>query len=212
MKKYKIILLLFVAPFFLSNGIKQNKELNTTVEDKWSGTVTRTQIYINKGKDKQGPYQKDWDHFNIFRITANFVNNRGTVIRADTTNKLELDTTDMGHGHYNTQETTTKIYCNGKDPFDLSVEINEDNKTYWISFFTPDCPEIMIIKFRSNILPPVDTTTIADHPGTQINIPDQKMGNNPNELKGRIEEHFPPSGPGGNDIYITTTWDLKKVR
>ena len=208
MKKFIPLLPLFAILFFIASSfVLKNK---SGIEDKWSGTVTWTQTYINKGKDKQGVYQKDWDHYNIFRIKANFVNNKGTVIRADTTNRLEWDSTDMGHGNYNTEERTTRIYCNGKDNLELSVEFQDDGKSYWISFYTPDCPEITISRRRSNILPPVDQTTTTDNPGTQINIPDQKTGNNPNELKGRIDEHIPPSGPGGGDTYTTITWNLKK--
>ncbi len=48
--KYRLILLLFLVPLFLSNRMKQNKKENTEAADNWSGTVGWSKTSTSNGE------------------------------------------------------------------------------------------------------------------------------------------------------------------
>ena len=166
--KYRLILLLFLVPLFLSNSIKQNKKENTEAADNWSGTVSWRKTSTSKGEKKWDDHGKEnthrWDFSFEFRINVNFINGKGTVVRADNTSKWEKDNIIFVHAEnkYMIEERTTMISCNGQEVSDLSVEFSEDKKTYWISFSTPGCLEVFVKRSSNDFafmdgLPPFDS-------------------------------------------------------
>lgn len=221
MKKYKIILLLFITPLFLLTGFDQNKKGNISVEDKWSGKVSWIKTSKTKGRRVWDNHGKEeayrWDFFFKYRLDVNFVNSKGTVVRADVTTNWEKDSTVFSapDNLYRIVETTKNLDCNGKEVLDLEVEFSDDKKSYWISFFTPACPEHFSYRVISNIDPPINSNNTSEHPGIQINLPanftGQPVGSNPNALSGKWEETIPaPNDPGGGEIITRATWDLKR--
>ena len=117
MKNCKLILPLFIAPFFLSSSIKQNKKTNTIDEEKWSGTVS----FYEK---RTGPeiVISEW------RMDATITDNTGTA-----SNKKKSETTPGDKGE-----------CNGQGKSELDVGIDLETKTYSISASIPDCNGLTI--------------------------------------------------------------------
>jgi hypothetical protein len=223
MKKYKIILLLFIASVFILTGFKEKKNIKILSPDKWSGTVTR--IVTSKSKARivtnsiLGENISNWDKFFAFHIDANFVNSRGTVIRADTINNWELDsmaTGPRGIPPYIVDERTTRSYCNGKGVFNLDVQFSEDKKTYWINFSTADCKGLRSWEIKNSVAGNSSGTSPSDMDGLTLTIPPtfpgHPVGNDPNILTGVYDEINPaPNDPGGGDIITRISWNLKKV-
>ena len=221
MKTYAIILLLIVAPFFLSNKNKQKKIAQPKVRDNWSGTVTWSKTSISRGIKTWDDHGKEnsgeWDFFFEFKVIATFVNGKGTVVRTEVTTKKEKQKVIFVHkdDKYMIEEKTTKITCGGNEVLELSVEYSEDRKYYWISFFTPDCVGENIYDVTNNITGDVHQRTASEQQGGQITLPaDFKghlVGNDPNVLSGSFLETIPgPPDAGGGDIVTSATWSLTK--
>ena len=221
MINYKITCLLFAVPFFLSNGIKRNKTEERRLTDNWSGTVTWIKTSKSKGKRKWDDHGKEniyrWDFSFEFKITVNFINGKGTVVRFDKTSNWEKDSVIFIHPEdkYMIEERTKTIICNGQEVSDLSVEFSEDKKNYWISFFTPECPERLTYDVNNNIHGNTHNESVNDHQGIQITLPanftGQPVGNNPDVLSGNFEEIIPaPNDEGGGEIITKATWNLTK--
>ena len=219
--KYRLILLLFLVPLFLSNSIKKNKKENTEAADNWSGTVSWSKTSTSKGEKKWDDHGHEnthrWDFSFEFRINVNFINGKGTVVRADNTSKWETNNIIFVHAEnkYMNEEKTTTISCNGQEVSDLSVEFSEDKKTYWISFSTPGCPERISHEVKNNIHGNTESSSVNDRQGSQIILPadsaGQPVGNNPNSLSGTFEEIIPaPNDEGGGEIVTRANWSLTR--
>ncbi|TMI86498.1 MAG: hypothetical protein E6H06_20830 [Bacteroidetes bacterium] len=223
MKNYKIILLLFIAAVFILTGFKEIKITKIPAADKWTGTVTQLVTSKTKGRivanSILGENISKWDKFFAFHIDANFVNSRGTVIRADTINNWELDsmaTGPRGIPPYIVDERTIRSYCNGKDIFGLDVQFSEDKKTYSINFFTSDCKGLRSSEEKNTVTGNSSDTSPSDMDGLILTIPPfpgHPVGNDPNILSGKYDEIIAaPNDPGGGDIITRITWNLKKSK
>lgn len=221
MKILKLGTVLIIALFFLSNSQKQNEKKNIRTADNWSGTITWKKTSASKGKVKWDEHGKEnvqrWDKSFEFKITANFVNGKGNVVRLDKTTNWGKDSLIFVHpeNKYMIQETTTIIDCSGQDVSELSVEFSEDKKYYWISFFTPTCAERITHEVRNNIHGNTNDQSVSDHQGIQITLPPtftgEPVGNNPDVLSGTFSEIIPaPNDPGGGEIITTATWNLTR--
>lgn len=189
------------------------------VTEKWSGTVTWYKTSRSKARIKEESVTSYWDDFFIFRISVQFVKGKGVVYRADTTTRWRLDSMDFVKkgGREMVEEKNTTIYCNGKEELDLEVSYSDDRKHYWISFFTPTCPEYITYDVKNNIHGNTHNQTVNDHLGIQINMPanftGEPVGNNPDVLTGTWKETVPaPNDPGGGTIITGGSWNLKKVK
>jgi hypothetical protein len=225
MKNFKIILLLFIASVFLLSGFKERRNEKIPAADKWTGTVTW--IVTSKTKARLvensilGQHIHKWDKFYEFRTVVNFVNGKGTVIRADTINNWELDsmpTGPRGTPPYIVDERTTISYCNcnGKGPVDLEVEFAGDKKTYWLNFLTAGCQGLRSWEIKNTVYGNSSGTSPSDNDGTSLTVPPtftgHPVGNDENILSGVYDEINPaPNDPGGGDIITKMTWTLKKV-
>lgn len=186
----------------------------------WSGTVTwlktshgnAKMTNIVNGHEEVGR----WDHFFAYHISVKFVNDKGVVVRSDTATKWGKDSVFFSPPDvYMTEETTTKIYCNGKDTFILDVEFSEDKKTYWIRFSTPTCSEFLFSEKVNNILGTTSGTSTNDHEGIQITLPanftGHPVGKNPKFLSGTFQEIVPanPADPSSAEIITKGSWNLR---
>lgn len=145
MINYKIIILLLISPFIISNGLRQNKKSPNPEEDKWSGTVS----YFEK---RTGPkiVISEW------KMDAIITNNKGTG-----TNKIKSEVTDEG-----------KSNCFGQDSSELDVGIDLVKKTYSIFVTIPDCNGLTISASRAELKYVQDgSIMINDQPlGTNRNV------------------------------------------
>ncbi|MDX2049253.1 MAG: hypothetical protein SFU87_20885, partial [Chitinophagaceae bacterium] len=177
MKSLKLVPVLIIALFFLSNSKKQNEKKIKESADNWNGTVTWTKTSASKGKREWEEHGKKnvsrWDKSFEFKITVNFINGKGNVVRLDKTINWGKDSLIFVHPEdkYMITETTTVIDCSGQDISELSVEFSEDKKHYWISFFTPTCPERITHEVRNNIHGNTSDQSVGDHQGIQITLP-----------------------------------------
>jgi len=221
MKNFNLTPVLIIAFVLLSNSKKQNEKTITKTADNWNGTVTWTKTSASKGKRKWEQNGKEnvyrWDFSFEFKITVNFRNGKGTVVRADKTSNWDKDSIIFIHPEdkYMIEERTKTIICNGQEVSDLSVEFSEDKKNYWISFFTPECPERLTYDVNNNIHGNTHNESVNDHQGIQITLPanftGQQVGNNPDVLSGNFEEIIPaPNDEGGGEITTKATWNLTK--
>lgn len=221
MKNYTIILLLLIAPFLLSTESRQNEKQEMKTADNWSGTVTWTKTSTSKGKRKWESNGKEcvykWNFSFEFKINVTFRNGKGTVVRLDKTSNWDKDSIIFVHkdNTYMTEERTKMIDCSGQGESELSVEFSEDKKYYWISFFTPDCPEKLTYEVRNNIHGNINNSSVNDHQGIQITLPanftGEPVGNNPDVLSGTFTETIPaPNDEGGGEIITTATWNLTR--
>lgn len=221
MKSSKLVSLFIVALFFLSNSKRPNEKTMTENLDNWNGTVTWSKTSASKGKRKWDDHGKEnvyrWDFSFEFKITVNFRNGKGTVVRFDKTTNWEKDSVIFVHPEdkYMIEERTKTILCDGQEVSELSVEFSEDKKNYWFSFFTPGCPEQLTYDINNNIHGNTHNESVNDHQGIQITLPanftGQPVGNNPDVLSGTFEEIIPaPNDEGGGEIITRATWNLTK--
>lgn len=186
----------------------------------WSGTVTW--LKTSKGnatvRNNNNGHEEvsKWEHFFAYHIAVKFINDKGIVVRNDTATKWGKDSLFFSNPDvYMLEETTTKIYCSGKDTFILDVEFSEDNKTYWISFYTPTCQEVLSSQKVNNILGTSSNSSTADHEGIQINLPanfiGHPVGKNPKILSGSFQEVVPPNpaDPSSAEIITKGSWNLR---
>ncbi len=185
----------------------------------WSGTVTWYKTSTSKARVVSETVTSHWDDFFIFRLNVRFVNGKGLVYRADTTTKWRLDSIDFVKkgGREMVEEKKSTIYCNSKEGMDLSVDYTDDRKHYWVSFFTPTCPEYSTYDVKNNIHGNTHSSSVNDHLGIQINMPSnftgEPVGSNPNVLTGTWQEIVPaPNDPGGGTIITGGSWNLKRVK
>jgi hypothetical protein len=189
----------------------------------WSGIVTWTKTSRSKGKkewDDNGKVDLGmWDHFFEYKITANFVNGKGMVVRKDILTSWEKDSTIFIHptNVYMIEERTKNFDCSGSEVMELSVEFSDDRKHYWVSLFTPACTGKMIFETKNNIHGNGSNQEPNDQQGKQITLPanstGEPVGNNPTILSGVFNEIIPaPSDPGGGDIITRATWSLKRSK
>ena len=188
-------------------------------KERWTGTVTWYKTSRSKARVESETVTSHWDDFFIFHINVQFVNGKGVVYRADTTTKWRLDSIDFvkKRGREMVEEKNTTIYCKEKEDMDLEVLYSDDRKHYWVSFFTPTCPEYLTHDVKNNIHGNTHSQSVNDHLGIQINMPatftGELVGNNPNVLTGTWKEIVPaPNDPGGGTIITGGTWNLKKVK
>ena len=186
-------------------------------KEKWSGTVNWYKTSTSKARVEEQTVTSHWNDFFIFDIKVQFVNSKGAVYRADKTTKWRLDSIDFVKkgGREMVEEKNTIILCDGKEEMELSVLYSDDRKYYWVSFYTPECPENITYDVRNNIHGNTHNTSIRPHQGGQITVPanftGQPIGNNPNVLTGTWEEIIPaPNDPGGGTIITRATWTLRK--
>ncbi len=221
MKIYGIIFLLLITPFFLSNRSRQNTKMPADVRDNWNGTVTWTKTSKSKGKRKWDDHGKEnvyrWDFFFEFKITVNFRNGKGTVVRSDKTSNRDTDSLIFVHPEdkYMIERRTKTITCEGSEVTDLSVEFSDDRKFYWISFFTPNCQQSLTYDVINNIQGNIHDQSVNEQPGIQLTLPanftGQPVGNDPDQLSGTFEETIPaPNDEGGGEIVTKATWNLTK--
>jgi predicted SprT family Zn-dependent metalloprotease len=221
MLNHKTLLLFLVIPFLLSINIKQQPEQNEIVAGNWNGTVTWTKTSASKGRriwdsnGKECAYR--WNFSFEFKITVNFRNGKGTVVRLDKTSNWEKDSTIFIHpdNKYMIEERTKMIDCSGQDVSELSVEFSEDKKHYWISFYTPECRGQITYDVRNNIHGNSSNPSVNEQQGGQITLPanftGQPVGNNPDVLSGTFTETIPaPNDEGGGEIITTATWNLTR--
>jgi hypothetical protein len=223
MKENKIIAVAFVAFLFLLTGFKKNIHYKISSADKWTGTVSW--LKTSKGKARRDqtnnghPEVFKWDDYFAYHLDVNFVNSKGKILRADTSRKWEKDSTFFANPDvYMVEERTTKIHCNGSETLELEIRFSDDRKTYWISFFTPTCPEFHSFLKVNNIYGNSSDSSTTDHPGIQIDLPasftGHPVGTNPNILSGTWREVIPPnpSDPSSAEITTEGKWDLKKAK
>ena len=187
-------------------------------KEKWTGTVNWTKTSQSKARVVEATVTSHWDDFFLFQNEVSFVNSKGTVYRVDKTTKWRLDSIDFVKkgGREMIEEKNTTIICNGKADMDLEILYSADRKYYWVSFFTPECPENITYTVKNNIHGNSNNTTTNNHQGIQLTLPanftGQLLGRNPNVLTGTWEEIIPaPNDPGGGSIITRATWNLKKV-
>lgn len=221
MKSFKLVSLVIVALFFLSNSKRQNEKKIPEITDNWNGTVTWSKTSASKGKRKWDDHGKEnvyrWDFFFEFKITVSFRNGKGTVVRLDKTSNWDKDSIIFIHpdNKYMIEERTKMIDCSGQDVSELSVEFSEDKKHYWISFYTPECRGQNTYDVSNNIHGNSSNPSVNEQQGGQITLPanftGQPVGNNPDVLSGTFTETIPaPNDPGGGEIITTATWNLTK--
>jgi len=187
-------------------------------KEKWTGTVNWTKTSQSKARVVEATVTSHWDDYFLFQNEVSFVNSKGTVYRVDKTTKWRLDSIDFVKkgGREMIEEKNTTIICNGKAEMELEILYSADRKYYWVSFFTPDCPEIITHTVKNNIHGNSNNTTTNNHQGGQVTLPataiGEFVGRNPNVLTGTWEEIIPtPNDPGGGSIITRATWILKKV-
>lgn len=216
MIKYKIILVFLVVSIFLLTGFKNYSES----AEKWSGTVTWMKTSRSKARQIVNTSGHEniytWDKFFVFRIQAEFVNNKGLIIRRDTTKNWGFDSLWFTNPNvYTTEENTTRIFCDGKETLELEVVWDENRKNYWLSFETPDCRLYQFHKRIHSIQGSTVDSLTGGNPRLQLTLPANftgyPVGNNPNILSGKWDEIIPaPNDIGGGDIIIHSKWELKK--
>jgi hypothetical protein len=221
MINYKIIFLLFVIPFFLSNDIAVKTNTRKNAPANYSGTVTWTKTSKSKGRRKWDSNGKEnayrWDFSFEFKINVSFKNGKGTVVRTDKTTKWEKDSTIFVHKDniYMMEERTTTIECDASEVMDLMVDFSSDGEHYTISFYTPACQEKIYYEVRNNLHGNNTSNSTSEHGGGQITLPPsfpgQPVGNNPDVLSGTFTETIPaPNDEGGGEIITTATWNLTR--
>lgn len=189
-----------------------------SAKEKWTGTVNWTKTSQSKARVVEATITSHWDDFFHFQNEVSFVNSKGTVYRVDKTTKWRLDSIDFVKkgGREMVEEKNTTIICNGKEDMELEILYSADRKYYWVSFFTPGCPEHITYDVKNNIHGNTHNTSVTDRLGGQLTLPanskGEPVGRNPNVLTGIFEESIPaPNDPGGGAIITRATWNLKKV-
>ena len=224
MTSSKLIVILFIVGVFLLTGFKEpfkeSKAAQKVRVEKWTGTVTWMKTSRSKARQIVNTSGHEdiytWDKFFVFRIHAEFINNKGTIIRKDTTKNWGLDSLWFTNPNvYTTEETTTRIFCDGKETLELEVKWDENRKNYWLSFETPDCRLCQFHKRIHSLQGIFIDTLTGENPRIQLTLPanftGHPVGNNPNVLSGKWDELIPaPNDPGGGDIIIRSKCDLKK--
>jgi len=223
MKRLKqIIPLFFVGVLLLLTGFKKNLPGKNT-EPQWTGRVTWTKTSSGKarveGTSNGHPEVFRWINSLIFKISVDFVDSKGAIYRTDTTKKWEKDSTFFGNPDvYMIEERTTKVFCKGKDVFQLEVEWDADKKNYWLRFDTPDCPQFNFHEIKNSIHGTAVDSFTLNQPGSQLTLPTnsagQPAGNNPTVLSGTYNETIPPNpdDPAKQAIIITAKWDLRRSK
>lgn len=217
------LLLTLTTLLFVSESKNETAQhTRQQTREKWSGFVSWSKTSVSKGDRKwndNGHENKySWDFYFEYKITVNFIHSYGYVVRADTTTHWEKDSIIFIHKDrkYMEEERIKLIFCNGQELLELFVEFSDDKKSYWISFYTPSCPEQISYEVKNNIHGNTIDNSVNEHPGIQITLPagfqGQPAGNNPKILSGVFEETVPsPNDPNGGVIVTKAKWDLKKI-
>jgi hypothetical protein len=132
MKNYKIILLVFIMPVFLSSAVEQSKKPTKAIKGKWSGKVSFYETLTG------GSVTYEW------RMDAVITDDTGTVVHSYNSLSKEGCTQD----------------CSTAGPTELELGIDIDTKEYGIRVPVQGCSGISVCKGNSNKFALTDETAI----------------------------------------------------
>jgi len=214
MKKYFILpfgctfYILFSASFIQKN---QNRIFK---EAKWTGTITYSHTSKFKGQDNSSEVKSEWDLFYEHLVNADFRNSVGEVTRSEVTREFRKTIAPLTKTDNNVEETIRNESCSGKDRLEVSIEIDQEKRKYFISFFTPSCAGQKSGSYKSTVLemtgqPAVLSRESILNEGSQITIPEQEL-KNPNILSGAFTDQN--ASPNGAILSTVIKWNLKKTK
>lgn len=200
--------ILFSASFFQKN---QKRIFN---EAKWTGTITYNHTSKFKGQDNSSEVKSEWDLFYEHLVNADFMNSIGVVTRSEVTREFRKTIAPLTKSDNNVEETIRNESCSGKDRLEVSVEIDQETKKYFISFFTPSCAGQKTGSYKSTVLamtgqPAVLSRDSILNEGSQITIPGQDL-KNPDILSGIFTDQN--ASPNGAILSTVIKWNLKKSK
>jgi hypothetical protein len=198
-----------IALLLCSGSFLKNEKVSPGYEDLWSGYVVFTYTMVDKGDITDGPSR---GQHNFTRDATMFINVNNNKGRADVKEVLSLweKITTTEHNAPPSMQMK-KSYATGGGSGDVVVwvEMTPETGTYWLK---TDGPSYNIQRVDSFIQVSLGTTIFnsgasysAEQTGFPVDAPDQPIGNNPNEVKGRYVII------SNRTHYVVVSWDLKKT-
>jgi hypothetical protein len=191
------------------SGFLKKEKADSRFEDLWSGYIVFNHTMVSKGDVTEGPSRSQWDKSRDATMFIQVTNNKGTASVKDAQSSWEQVTVTYASGPPSVQIKKSNGSGSGKGDVAVWVEMDPDMKKYWLK---TDGPSYNIQGVDSFIQTALGMTTQTgdnfsnEQPGFAIDAPDQPVGIDPNEVKGRyvIIQN--------STHYVVVSWDLKKSK
>jgi len=190
------------------SGFLKKEKADSEFEELWSGYVAFTYTMVDKGDVTEGPSRTQWDKTRDATMFIQVTNNKGTASVNETLSNWEKNTVTYVSGPPTIQIIKSNGSGGGSGDVTIWVEMDHETKKYWLK---TDGPSYNVQRADSLIMTALGSTnssgnnSTAEQPGFPVDAPDQPIGTNPNEVKGRyVIIH-------NRTHYVVVSWDLKKT-
>ena len=182
------------------------------IEEVWNGTISYTYSFLSSGRTQDGEYSYTWSFQSNTTFEIDLVNDKATG--KITYDLLNNEKRVFPNGNSSGIDIT-KVYENGDGTgeVELSVEVENDNGTYWIKTLGPEYTTNREYKYWSSILESVGQNQPADisirtDEAPPVTVADQKIGKDPKKLVGQTTEKLVADNGA---VYLTIiSWNLVK--
>lgn len=178
-------------------------------EDQWSGYVHYSHTMIDKGDRDELGAKTEWNNFRDASMFIRVNNNKGWAHVNDRLSKWQRTTITEQNAQPSIQIIKSDEAGGGSGDIAVWVEMDPESRKYWLKMDGPSYPvhkvDSMIQTFAGTTIVNSGSVSSTEKDGFPVDAPDQAIGKNTNEVKGRyVIMH-------SYTHYVVVSWHLKKT-